>query len=126
MSGFVAEEYAETFAPPTFTVGGRTYVGVILSADAWFDNVEPRLHRLEAESTTRADLAAVVRHMTDLCFPRPWWQLWRPRMSTRLARLPWGAQLEAVAGFTAAQVSAQHGRTLGRTTTGTNGTDSAD
>lgn len=122
MTGFVAEEYADAFTPPTFTVGGRTYTGVLCSADQWF-TIAPRIEQLQSGETARADLVALVRDMTDLCFPRPWWQVWRPRVSAQLARLPWGAQLEAVASFTVAQALAQNGRAPGRTTR-TNGPDS--
>ena len=120
MSGFVEEEYAAAFTPPTYTVGGRTHVGVIVSADEWFA-IAPRIQQLQEGVTPGAELTTLARDMTDLCFPRPWWQVWRPRVSALLGRLPWGAQMEAVASFTVAQVLAQQGRPM---TTKTNGTDS--
>lgn len=123
MPGFVAEEYADAFAPPTFTIGGATHVGVIVSADQWWE-IAPRIDALRLEDTSRSDMTALIRDMADLCFPRPWWQIWRPKVSTMLARLPWGAQLEAVASFTVAQAVAQNGRPM-TTEEGTNGTDSA-
>ena len=124
MTGFVAEEYADAFAPPTYSVGGRTHVGVLLSADQWF-TIAPRIEKLRDGATAQSDLATLVRDMTDLCFPRPWWQVWRPRVSAHLARLPWGAQLEAVASFTVAQALAQNGRPGRTTTPTTNGLDSS-
>lgn len=120
MPGFVADDYTEAFAPPTFTMGGRTHVGVIVSADQWWE-IAPRIDALRSEDTSRDDMTALIRDMSDLCFPRPWWQVWKPTVSTLLARLPWGAQLEAVASFTVAQAHAQNGRPM---TERTNGTDS--
>lgn len=119
LTPFAAEEYAAAFTPPTTVVGGRTHIGVLLSADEWFA-ISPRIDALRSETASQADLASLVRDMTDLCFPRPWWQVWRPKVSTLLARLPWGAQMEAVASFTVAQALAQQGRNP----TKTNGTDS--
>ena len=119
--GFVAEEYAAAFVPPTLTIGGRTYVGVLVSADTWWA-IEPRINRLRGSDATRQELGVLVRDMTNLSFPRPWWQFWRPRVWTLLRRLPWAAQLEAAASFMVAQALAQLG-TPGRTTE-TNGTGS--
>jgi hypothetical protein len=121
MAGFDASEYAAAFLPPTITVGGRTYVGVLLSADEWFA-IAPRL-AIIANDTPRDEMVSLVRDLADLSFPRPWWQVWRPRVSSLLARLPWGAQLEALGSFTVAHALAQTGRAQGRMTE-TNGTPS--
>jgi hypothetical protein len=121
MAGFDASGYAAAFAPPTITVGGVTYVGVLLSADAWFA-ITPRLATI-ADDTPRAVVAGLMRDLADLSFPRPWWQVWRPRVSSLLARLSWGAQMEALGSFTVAHALAQTGRAQGRTPE-TNGTPS--
>lgn len=122
MPGFVADEYAEAFTLPMMTIGGVPYLGVLVSADEWFA-IAPRIERAQTDSASRAELQALVRDMTDLCFPRKWWKVWERRVSTRLRTLPWGAQLEALGSFTVAQALAQHGRP-GRMEPATDGTTS--
>lgn len=107
---FDADEYAAAFAPPSITIRGRTYTGVIVSTDEWF-RIAPRVDVVDVD-TPQDYMERLVRDMADLCFPRRWWQR---RMSARLKELPWGAQLEALSSFTLAQVFAHRGRMLGRT-----------
>lgn len=82
--------------PPRFRDGETEYVGRILSAPEWW-RIEAQL---EAAGTLDGPgVMRLIRTLTDRIFPRPWWQVWRPKVSTLLFRLPLPAQLDAFRSF---------------------------
>lgn len=108
---FDADAYLASEAPPTFTVGGRTYTGRHLSAEEQFRHLGA-LAALDDPATTDEAARAVVESFVSALFPEPigpaaprrhWWPWHRevPRLTVLdlFRALPLGAQLQAVRGF---------------------------
>src|SRR5258705_13838762 len=85
--------------PPRFRDGAREYVGLVLSAPEWW-RIEARME--QAGTLDGRGVMRLMREVTDTIFPRPWWQVWRPRVSRLLFALPLPAQLEAFQSFVVA------------------------
>lgn len=82
---FDAQAYLEGLEKPTYTdTRGQTHVGVVVSAEEWRP-VQERMHRLLEGSTEEGaqgldfeTLRSLIREMTDIMFPEPWWQRLSP------------------------------------------------
>lgn len=125
---FDADAYLASEAPPTFTVGGHTYVGRLLSAEEQLRHLVA-LARLEDGTATDAEARRIVDAFVHELFPdpiavparAPWWRRLRrppePQYVVDLFRaIPMGAQLAAVQSF--AEVLARSmAPTAGPTTT---------
>lgn len=82
--------------PPVFYDGPTEHIGRVLSAVEWW--------RIEAELAAAGALDGpgvqrMMRRITDAIFPRPWWQVWRPKVSTLLLALPLPGQLACFESF---------------------------
>ncbi len=94
---FDADAYLATLTPPAVIVGGVTYTGRHLSAVQWM-----RVLALEDQARKTGSMvawAACARYVFDCAFPRPWWAVWRRKVSWQLLALPPAVWQGALAAF---------------------------
>lgn len=110
---FDADSYLEALAPPRLKLGGREYVGRLLSFEEWLGLAErtgAAVASLSRGGTPAPGeylrFRATIRELFDAIFPRPWWALWRPRVSALLMRQPLHVQIDAVRSFCQSQARA--------------------
>lgn len=110
MSTFNADEYLAALEPPRFILGGREYVGRVLSTPQWLKMMKDQ--EIQQSSEEKADATPKmiqnqqesIRTIINLMFPRSrWWKLWERRASTVFCKMPLSAQMIAVKGFLKSQ-----------------------
>lgn len=90
-------------APTYKTRDGKTFVGVILSAD----EVAPLEAALRGCGKDWTKTQAAMRAVTLACFPQVWWKRWLPNpVWSRIKKLPPPGQARAVWDFTVALATA--------------------
>lgn len=109
--GYDADAVLRALVPPTFTHGGRRYIGRFLSAEEW----EPYRGRARAWFLGALDASETRRlalEVADAAFPRTrWerlaaavlgrlWRRWRPSVAEIIATLTPRMQAEALFDFT--------------------------
>lgn len=101
---FDADQYLEALQPPTYTHGGRTYVGRILSFEEWV-RLAPDLKRAAKGEMDYLGLRLFARRVCAAMFPRPWWKP-GPSVASLVLSLPLAAQRDALADFFRSQARA--------------------
>jgi hypothetical protein len=102
---FNADAYLDAMERPSFTIGGRTHQGRILSFDEWLE-FEPRMRAAVAGELGPNDLRLLVYQFVRRLFPKPWWRFWSRSVAWHLLSLPLEAQMKAVESFIRSQVRA--------------------
>lgn len=103
---FNAQEYLEALDRPTYTdTRGRTHVGEVVSTEEWLP-IQERLFETVQDGVDMPTMRILVREITKLMFPVPWYQRLNPfyRSVTRdVLALPPMGMLSAVWSFLQSQ-----------------------
>jgi hypothetical protein len=101
-----AETLVGASTAPQVMVGGKTYVGRVLSLEE-FAPFLPWADKAAKGELSASEQAAFVRVFLGTVFPTPWWMVWRrthPAVAA-LCALPWNQLSERFSDFFAAQVA---------------------
>jgi hypothetical protein len=110
MSTFNGDEYIAGLEPPRFILGGREYVGQVLSVPQWlklatvYSNVDDKGDPKKISAKSLADQQKAIKRVVDLMFPRVnRWNPFERRASAAFCTMPIVAQFKAVQGFLKSQ-----------------------
>jgi hypothetical protein len=96
---FDADAVVDALAAPAVKVGGRVYVGVVLSY-LEHARVIGLANAARQSNLTEAQSLAAMRAVLSAFFPRPWWAFWRPDVPGRILRtVPLSGVADLVAHF---------------------------
>jgi hypothetical protein len=88
---------------PAIRLGGRLYVGRLLSLEEW-EPFELRMEQLKESTMTQPEVRRFLCEYSDAVFARRyWWQVWQRSPTQRLMRSPTAVQVEAFTNFFVAQ-----------------------
>jgi hypothetical protein len=108
---FDADAYLETLQPPTIKIGGKEYVGRLLSIEEWLP-FEPRLNKIAKQEADVDEIRDTIRDYCNLVFQPTWKDLFNFRRKTvaeQIVALPPRALLKAAADFFESQARALNG-----------------
>lgn len=101
---FDADAFVAALECPSFTSGGRTFSGRILSVPEWM-RLLTRKAELEARTEQSYDeVQALVLDMVRTMFPRPWYLPYNPAV-VAFGKLPFKAQMLAIEDFCVSQAA---------------------
>jgi hypothetical protein len=99
---FDADERLANLARPAIKLGGRVYVGRLLSIEEW-EPFEERMEALKNKTMSEPSVREFFREYGHTIFARRWWERWKGDPTDRLLREAPIVQLEAFVSFWVAQ-----------------------